>query len=97
MVTPVTIRATEPTAEAPCQPSTQVVPGRSDSRAAVRAGRLGWSIIKARGSDRLRVRIKGAPDECVVLPIKWEPGGQEDRQRLEWRSERPQIGAKEWV
>jgi hypothetical protein len=31
MVTPVTIRATEPTAEAPCQPSTQVVPGRSDS------------------------------------------------------------------
>jgi hypothetical protein len=22
------------------------------------------------------VRIKGAPDECVVLPVKWEPGGQ---------------------
>ena len=31
MDTPVSIRDTEPTAEAPCQPSTQVVPGGSDS------------------------------------------------------------------
>jgi len=45
-------------------------------RSAVREGRMGWSVINARGSVRLRVRIKGSPDECVVLPIKWEPGGQ---------------------
>jgi hypothetical protein len=66
-------------------------------RSAVRAGRLGWSVIKATGSVRLRVRIKGSTDECVVLPVKWEPRDQEDRQRLEWCSERPQNGAKEWA
>ncbi len=45
-------------------------------RSAVRSGRQGWSVINANGSVRLRVRTKGAPDQCVVLPVKWEPGGQ---------------------
>ncbi len=45
-------------------------------RSAVRAGRQGWSVINARGRVRLRVRIAGQADECVVLPVNWEPAGQ---------------------
>jgi hypothetical protein len=45
-------------------------------RAAVRTGRPGWSVINSRGKVRLRVRAEGKADECVVLPLRWEPASQ---------------------